>query len=65
MAISNVRASGSYVRGTNGKSNGLIPMLRTRSSSEVPKKKTTWYGTKMKMDPRTLGSNGTCGLFNL
>jgi hypothetical protein len=39
VAISNVRASGSYVRGTNGKSNGLIPMLRTRSSSEVPKKK--------------------------
>jgi len=28
VAISNVRASGSYVRGTNGKSNGLIPMLR-------------------------------------
>jgi hypothetical protein len=39
VAISNVRASGSYVRGTNGKSNGLIPMLRTRSSSEVPEKK--------------------------
>eukprot|EP00435_Cladocopium_sp_Y103_P072616 s14_g40.t2 len=28
VAISNVRATGSYVRGTNGKSNGLIPMLR-------------------------------------
>jgi len=29
VAISNVRASGSYVRGTNGHSNGLVPMLRT------------------------------------
>jgi len=28
VAISNVRASGSYIRGTNGYSNGLIPMLR-------------------------------------
>ena len=28
MAISNVRASGSYIRGTNGHSNGLVPMLR-------------------------------------
>jgi len=28
VAISNVRASGSYVRGTNGYSNGLVPMLR-------------------------------------
>merc|ERR1711957_1120657 len=27
-AISNVRASGSYIRGTNGYSNGLVPMLR-------------------------------------
>ena len=42
VAISNVRASGSYVRGTNGKSNGLIPMLRTRSSPEVPKKNMVW-----------------------
>ena len=24
----NVRASGSYIRGTNGYSNGLVPMLR-------------------------------------
>merc|ERR1719440_2495599 len=28
VAISNVRASGSYIRGTNGYSNGLLPMLR-------------------------------------
>merc|ERR1712050_630773 len=28
VAISNVRAKGSYVRGTNGYSNGLVPMLR-------------------------------------
>merc|ERR1711957_854029 len=28
VAISNVRAKGSYIRGTNGYSNGLIPMLR-------------------------------------
>lgn len=26
--ISNVRASGSYIRGTNGTSNGIVPMLR-------------------------------------
>eukprot|EP00413_Alexandrium_margalefii_P017900 CAMPEP_0204530348 /NCGR_PEP_ID=MMETSP0661-20131031/10568_1 /ASSEMBLY_ACC=CAM_ASM_000606 /TAXON_ID=109239 /ORGANISM="Alexandrium margalefi, Strain AMGDE01CS-322" /LENGTH=812 /DNA_ID=CAMNT_0051536437 /DNA_START=53 /DNA_END=2491 /DNA_ORIENTATION=+ len=28
VAISNIRASGSYIRGTNGYSNGLVPMLR-------------------------------------
>jgi ribonucleoside-diphosphate reductase alpha subunit len=28
VAISNVRASGAYIRGTNGYSNGLVPMLR-------------------------------------
>merc|ERR1719373_540660 len=28
VAISNVRAKGSYIRGTNGSSNGLVPMLR-------------------------------------
>jgi len=28
VAISNVRAAGSYIRGTNGYSNGLVPMLR-------------------------------------
>merc|ERR1719221_1477222 len=28
LAISNVRAQGSYVRGTNGYSNGIVPMLR-------------------------------------
>ncbi|CAK9017227.1 unnamed protein product [Durusdinium trenchii] len=29
VAISKIRATGSYVRGANGKSNGLVPMLRT------------------------------------
>merc|ERR1719375_2454180 len=28
VAISNVRATGSYIRGTNGTSNGLVPMLK-------------------------------------
>ena len=28
LSVSNIRASGSYIRGTNGTSNGLIPMLR-------------------------------------
>jgi ribonucleoside-diphosphate reductase subunit M1 len=28
MSISNVRASQSYIRGTNGTSNGIVPMLR-------------------------------------
>jgi len=28
LSVSNVRASGSYIRGTNGTSNGLVPMLR-------------------------------------
>mgnify|MGYP002803533650 FL=1 len=28
VAVSNIRASGSYIRGTNGWSNGLVPMLR-------------------------------------
>jgi len=28
VAVSNIRAQGSYVRGTNGYSNGLVPMLR-------------------------------------
>lgn len=28
LSIHNVRASGSYIRGTGGKSNGIIPMLR-------------------------------------
>merc|ERR1712224_699205 len=28
VAISNIRASGSYIRGTNGHSNGLVPMLK-------------------------------------
>jgi len=28
MAMSNIRAQGSYIRGTNGYSNGIVPMLR-------------------------------------
>jgi ribonucleoside-diphosphate reductase alpha subunit len=28
VAISNIRASGGYIRGTNGYSNGIVPMLR-------------------------------------
>jgi ribonucleoside-diphosphate reductase alpha chain len=28
LSISNIRATGSYIRGTNGTSNGIIPMLR-------------------------------------
>jgi ribonucleoside-diphosphate reductase alpha subunit len=28
LAVHNIRATGSYIRGTNGRSNGLIPMLR-------------------------------------
>merc|ERR550537_2055238 len=28
VAISNIRAQGAYIRGTNGYSNGLVPMLR-------------------------------------
>jgi len=28
LAVSNVRAKGSYIRGTNGHSNGMVPLLR-------------------------------------
>lgn len=28
IAISNIRATGTYIAGTNGKSNGIVPMLR-------------------------------------
>ena len=28
LSVHNIRASGSYIRGTNGTSNGLVPMLR-------------------------------------
>ena len=33
MSVHNIRASGSYIHGTNGKSNGIIPMLRVFSST--------------------------------
>ena len=28
LSIHNIRAVGSYIRGTNGNSNGIVPMLR-------------------------------------
>ncbi len=28
LSIHNIRATGSYIRGTNGSSNGILPMLR-------------------------------------
>ena len=28
LALSNIRATGSYINGTNGISNGLVPLLR-------------------------------------
>ena len=28
LSINNIRATGSYIRGTNGSSNGILPMLR-------------------------------------
>ena len=28
VAVSNIRAKGSYIRGANGYSNGLVPLLR-------------------------------------
>lgn len=28
LAVHSIRASGSYIKGTNGTSNGLIPMLK-------------------------------------
>jgi len=33
MSIHNIRARGSYIRGTNGTSNGLVPMLRVFNST--------------------------------
>ena len=28
VSVHNIRATGSYIRGTNGTSNGVVPMLR-------------------------------------
>jgi ribonucleotide reductase alpha subunit len=28
LSIHNIRSTGSYIRGTNGSSNGILPMLR-------------------------------------
>ncbi len=28
LSVTNIRAKGSYIKGTNGTSNGLVPMLR-------------------------------------
>ena len=33
LSVSNIRAKGSYIRGTNGISNGLVPMLRVFDST--------------------------------
>lgn len=33
ISISNIRAKGSYIRGTNGYSNGIVPMLRVYDST--------------------------------
>ena len=33
VAMSNIRAAGSYIRGTNGTSNGLVPMLRVYNAT--------------------------------
>jgi len=33
LSVSNIRASGSYIRGTNGQSNGLLPMLRVYNNT--------------------------------
>ena len=33
LHIHNIRASGSHIRGTNGKSNGIVPMLRVFNST--------------------------------
>ena len=33
LSATNIRASGSYIRGTNGQSNGLIPMLRVYNNT--------------------------------
>jgi hypothetical protein len=37
LHCSNIRASGSYICGTNGQSNGLVPMLRCiKSTTTLP-----------------------------
>lgn len=33
LAVHNIRATGSYIRGTNGVSNGLVPMLRVYNAT--------------------------------
>lgn len=33
LAIHNIRASNSYIRGTNGASNGIVPMLRVYNNT--------------------------------
>ena len=35
VSVSNIRSSGSLIKGTNGKSNGIVPWLHTLSSSVV------------------------------
>ena len=33
LSVSNIRAKGSYIRGTNGYSNGIVPMLRVYNNT--------------------------------
>uniref|UniRef100_A0A8C4Q3F3 Ribonucleotide reductase large subunit C-terminal domain-containing protein n=1 Tax=Eptatretus burgeri TaxID=7764 RepID=A0A8C4Q3F3_EPTBU len=33
LAVSSIRATGSYIAGTNGNSNGLLPMLRVYNNT--------------------------------
>lgn len=33
LSVSKIRAKGSYIRGTNGISNGIVPMLRVYDST--------------------------------
>ncbi len=32
----NIRSTGSYIRGTNGTSNGIVPMLRVFNDTGAP-----------------------------
>lgn len=35
LSMHNIRATGSYIRGTNGTSNGIVPMLRVFNDTGV------------------------------
>ena len=36
LSMHNIRATGSYIRGTNGSSNGIVPMLRVFNDTGAP-----------------------------